>query len=239
MIPGFPMGLASGNFEPPAGQMYIALSASGSRTESWVVPAGVSSISIVAVGTGASGGGALAYANAIPVTSGETLTAEKVEGGTGFYGLRRGTTWLCKAANANGGTGGSAIDCVGDVANSGGNATSYGGGGAAGYSGDGGSGGTLGGNGVGGSGGGGGGGASDAGGTVGAGGGVGVDGEGASGAGGIYDGFPSSAINGGDGSGGIAGSLGGGGGDLRDAGRGGIRIIWGPGRSYPNNAEGV
>ena len=94
---------------------------------SWVVPAGVTSISAVCIGGGGGGsggqnyagggggaGGALAYVNNIPVTPNETLTVQTGLGGTGVSGLngnaggesfiRRGTsTFLVRAGGGGGG----------------------------------------------------------------------------------------------------------------------------------------
>jgi len=142
-----------------------------------------------------------------------------------------------------------------------------GGGGAAGYNGNGGAAATTAGaSGAAGSGGGGGGGSAGFSGTGyggGAGGGVGILGVGASGAGGVYTGNPSGVgsfgggggsggVDGGDsgtGGGGAGGAYGGGGAGGRRhptvvtgwrsaaGGGGAVRIIWGAGRSFPNNAN--
>lgn len=109
---------------------------------SFVVPAGVTTINAACIGGGASGlacvgytpslgggGGAAAYSNYISVTPGETLTITVGAGGNNSSGgdstVKRGATVLVKAAG--GGTdsglrytGGSASDCVGSVAYSGG-----------------------------------------------------------------------------------------------------------------------
>lgn len=255
MIPGMPMGLSKSVARPIVqGQMIIETS------YTWTVPDNVTSISVVIVGAGGGGntsssqkkggGGALAYANNIATTPGESLTIDMSSG----MALKRGATILCFAENgASSGVGGRASECVGDVAFSGGDGTNYGAGGAAGYSGDGGSGA---GNefldGAAGSGGGGGGGAGDGSpnGYRGHGGGVGLTGEGANGLGGT--GGSSSTqpmIQGKGGSAGTDGNFlsgggkyGGGGGYSSGgtaAGLAGLRIIWGPGRSFPNNAGDV
>lgn len=131
-----------------------------------VIPAGVTSVDAVAIGSGpsnfaaltpraGSGGGALSYVNALAVTPGETLTVVITDSTTSLVGeskLSRGLTVLVSAqagARENvrsGGQGGQAVNGVGTVKYSGGNGgdsttTSVGGsGGAAGYSGNGGNG---------------------------------------------------------------------------------------------------
>ena len=181
-------------------------------TYSFTVPAGVTSISALAIGAGGGGGGALAYANNIAVTAGETLTVNV--GSAGAPGTAAGTastsgTWsrLLRGGtvlvSANGGSGGvnggagggggtigvgtGGAGGAGGTGNSGGGG---GGGGAAGYAGAGGNGGNSGAVGSTGSGGGGGGGGGASSsvpnytGHGGGGGGVGFLGQGASGAGG-------------------------------------------------------
>ncbi len=222
---------------------------------SWTVPDGVYSICAVCVGAGAAGiresrggkGGDLRYGNFLQVTPGETLTIIAGAGGkeSGSNGgrsghnslIRRGSTDLL-VASGGGRLGSSTFSpYIG-----GGNGGMYyrgSGGGAGGYSGDGGRGrlpGTGGGAGGGGSyyynrtwGGGGGG--------------VGLMGEGTSGASG---GTSSGAYAGGHGgSGGTRGShtrpgnFGGGAGDYtNDGGKGGVRIIWGEDRHFPNTNTG-
>ena len=136
------------------------------QTTNWTVPAGVTSICVVCIGSGASGiytgsyasggGGALSYTNNIAVTPGEVLQVVAGSGGSGGSGgaasyIRRSGTNLILAAGApdtyfGGAVGGSASDGVGAVRYSGGDgAVAYpndsfrpGGGGAAGYSGNGG-----------------------------------------------------------------------------------------------------
>jgi hypothetical protein len=155
----------------------------------------------------------------------------------------------------NGGNGG--IDTSG-------NAAGPGGGGAGGYTGTGGTGGNQNSNGSAGNGGGGGGGGGGQGGSSfggHGGGGTGLLGAGASGAGGVGN-QPTGAGGGGSGGGngisapnasytggGAGGIYGGGGGGTNDGetggqssgggGNGAVRIMWGPGRSYPNNAGNV
>ena len=166
-------------------------------TYTFVVPAGYTSISAVAVGAGAyaGGGGALSYSNAIPTTPGESLTVVVGAGGIDFptqaggsSSISRGGTTLLRAVGGSRPTGGQASGGIGAVRYSGGNGqpgtgggSPGGGGGAAGYAGNGGNAGTYS---SGSSGnGGGGGGAADTG-FTGGGGGVGLIVQGASGAGG-------------------------------------------------------
>ena len=206
----------------PAGQQLFLGSGS------FVVPAGVTSISAVCIGSGGAGGfdgvnapsgggGALAYANGVAVTPGETLTV--TFNGTSVS-ILRGSTVLVRANNAVGRTGGTVGVGTGFRGGDGGS-TLYApddpfigvhGGGAGGYTS----------NGQTGSAGGGlvnrgGGGSSVLGGTVGA----------SAGA--------SPTANG--------GAYGGGGGNDNDAtgsfgGPGAARIIWGEGRSFPNTNTG-
>lgn len=144
MIPGMPssamipaQSVASG----PTGQIVFESSAT------WVVPAGVTSISIVAVSAGEDGsgtgdlvggrGGRLAYANNASVTPGETLNitvvpTQSAVSNAGGYLVR---------ANRTGGSVGDVVNTGGSgVAPPGGVGDSMGGGGAAGYSGNGGDG---------------------------------------------------------------------------------------------------
>lgn len=186
----------------------------------FVVPAGVTSICVVAIGRGATafneepyvyggGGGALAYGNSLTVSPGETLN---VEISTARSALLRSAALLCsaRAASARGGAtveagtgyegGTGSYNNLGLVAN---------GGGAGGYTSIG---GFLG---FGGSGNGGGGSSSLGG-----------------GAGGASGGAPTPA----------GGSYGGGGGaqygTLGAGGPGCVRIIWGAGRAFPNTNTG-
>ena len=206
-------------------------------TYSWTAPAGVTAVSVVAVGAGGynagmsqgpvggGGGGALVYKNNIAVTPGQSYTVV--------------------VGNApNGGTGGSSSFTAGfgtmTAGGGGGNATfntPAPTGGAGGYSGVGGRGGSNGAAGSNGSGGGGGGGgsASGTGGTKG--GGVGILGQGSNGTGASGSGHGGAGSNG-------AGVLHGGGGTAWNGGysalggKGAIRIIWGVNRAFPSTNTG-
>ena len=209
------------------------------------------------------GGGGLGWKNNIPVTPGQTYTV-KVGGisydnlgtvGTPtFTGNGSGDSYFISPSTVFGGGGGfysyRGGAFVGNGGGNGGGSSSgtgyWGGSGAGGYSGSGGSGGFLGSGeqGYGGGGGGGGGLTFPAGG----GGGTGIYGEGASGYGGSGTsggGGGSGGTSGGTGSSsikGYGGTYGGGGGCGMDsvpggnAGTGAVRIIWGSGKSFPNNA---
>lgn len=223
-------------------------------TYTWVAPAGVTSASVVAVGGGGpaydvgyainmGGGGALAYANNITVTPGNSYSVvvgasrannSGLNGGDSSFnstsvaaqGGRTGST-----SSATGGAGGTVIYGTGGAGGVG--KTDKGGaGGAGGYAGAGGAGG-YGGDGASGSGGGGGGGWPGGYG----GGGVGILGQGSNGAGGN-----SSVRNGGGGSGGDTGypfNYGGGAGYGDPSGVGAVRIIWpGTTRSFPSTNTG-
>ena len=235
-------------------------------TYQWVCPAGVTSVSAVAVGAGGNqnanlqvggaAGGGLGYKNNIAVNPGQTytvtvgntvITASGGNGGGSYFistnvvsgnGGAYGTT--ITGTEALGGT------YIGDGGGNGGNGAAkgsgyYGGnGGAGGYSGAGGTGGTYQNPGTSGSGGGGGGGAGGGTGLGSYGGGVGLYGQGASGAGGtLPDGYgPGIAGSGGDGRlyGGAGTRLTGG--RFGDAqGTGAVRIMWGGNRSFPYNAK--
>ena len=239
-------------------------------THDWTVPAGVFSVSAVAIGggggggaQGGGGGGGLRYVNAIAVTPGSTLTVTVGAAGQSSDVTRGGSSSFGSFVTAYGGDagalpglpggdggGGAGGDGGGDGGDGG-----PGGGGAGGYSGDGGGG--FGGDGQGGAGGGGaqGGGMGDPVRTQGGGGGVGLTGEAANGIGGqtvAAGGTGGSAGNdgtaGSSSRGGSGGDYGGGGGggmsDLSQdlylpggtGGRGAVRIIWGPGRMYPDDA---
>lgn len=235
-------------------------------TYSWTVPAGVYSISVVAVGGGAGGGGvtnsvgpagsggtggSLMYSNNLSVTPGETLTVKVGAGGygsasyTGSAGvtssLLRNTTKLVAAPG--GGSGDASLGTGGAGGAGGGAAGRYagGGGGAGGYSGYGGTGSNCYGSTTSGTGGGGGGGAcTDI--MAGSGGGVGLLGQGTSGNKGV-----ASGESGQPGSGGSGIQYGGGGGAAGLAyttaqgyqgGGGAIRIIYpGTTRYFPLNAN--
>lgn len=190
----------------PSSQSYTT-----AGTFTWVAPAGVTSVSVVAVGgrgdtTGCvSGGGGLGYKNNYSVTPGSSYSVQvggSANSGTSFFV----SSGVVAGFGTSGATGGS---YVGDGGGNGGNVSAIGGGGAGGYSGNGGTGNLniTGGTGSGGGGGGGSGALTPCSGAyVGSGGGgVGLFGQGANGAGGT------SSINptgGGGGSGGGAGTNG-------------------------------
>ena len=210
---------------------------------SWVVPPFIRSISALAVSPGGSvyggddasdgaPGGSLAYKNDITVTPGEILTWNITNTSTTL--TRSGNSQVIAAIST-----GTNFTPIGDAhyyGGRGGIATDFngGGGGAGGYygtGGDGGDGSSAGNDATIGSGGGGGGGGQ------GGGGGVGIYGPGSSGLGGSIGG------GGGGGSGGTNGSIAGtgnggtfGGGSRAgwNGGVGALRIVWGPGRSFPN-----
>jgi hypothetical protein len=194
-------------------------------TFSWVAPAGVTSVCVVAVGGGggggwaaanAGGGGALGYKNNYTVIPGNSYTVVVGAGGVGRSrpngALAGADSYFVSAAVVKGGggaAGGAFSSFTGDGGGMGGGAGQAGGG-AGGYSGNGGIGGTLGTNSAtAGAGGGGGGGAAgyyetdgatyDLWTTCGSGGGVGILGQGSNGARGVYTGNP---VPGGGGSGG-------------------------------------
>ena len=230
-------------------------------TYSWVAPAGVTKVSVVAVGPGGGGcfgcllgghGGGLGYKNNITVIPGNSYAVS-----VGAWGIS--CSYFCNStvvaglrgiSYAGGGT------YVGDGGGNGG-AGCRAGGGAGGYAGNGGKGGRCTCNGTAGTGGGGGGGggytnfACGYGGA--GGGGVGLLGQGSSGCGGI--GSSGTATGGGGGSGGAAGTSGnrfGAPGGLYGGGRGGgscvagasgangaVRIIWpGTTRQFPSTGTG-
>jgi hypothetical protein len=216
--------------------------------------------------SGAGGGGALSYVNNIPVVAGNSYIV--IVGVDGIYAGRRGGDSnfanVCIAGGGNAGDvtgptqpsanvrlGGIVIVGAGGSGGNGagyfgGGGTGWGGGGAGGYTGNGGNGARTGFDGQAGSGGGGGGGTAPPSDVASTGGGVGIYGQGANGVGGATAG---SSIGGG-GSGGtpgtqnpgaVGGKFGGGGnyGDSTRGGVGAVRIIWGTGRMYPNNAANV
>jgi hypothetical protein len=215
-------------------------------TYSWLCPAGVTSVCVVAVGggavginyTGGGGGGGLGWKNDISVVPGTSYTVVVGVGGTfpPNPSLAGGMSYFISSATVSGGGGvysGAGGTYVGDGGGNGGARTSGGccympaSGGAGGYSGNGGNGGSA------GSGGGGAGGdpyTTNPSSTRG--GGVGILGEGASGT------YPSGA-----GSGGV-GALYGGGHPYQDEdatpypGCGAVRIIWGAGRAFPSTNTG-
>lgn len=238
-----PAILAAGPGGPTGQQVFTA-------NGSFVVPAGVTKISVVAVGRsglpdavayGGPGGGATAWTNDIAVTPGETLLVRFNE----LFATRllRSTTTLIAAGNGlvassdgQGGLGGTVImgqgggpGGSGGAGDDGAGLLRGGGGGAGGYNGSGGDGAS---NGLGvgsaGSGGGGSGGGPDSG-NGGSGGGVGLLGQGPSGA--------ATAGKGNPGSGGIGPNYGGGNG-ADGAGIGALRIIWGDDRAFPSTNTG-
>ena len=199
---------------------------------SWVAPAGVTSVSVVAVGGGAAGGrfyagqgGSLGYKNNITVVPGNSYTVVVGKAGTSnacCAGAGAGDSYFCSTSVVKGGKGrggqtaGSYTGDGGGLGGGVGASSSYGpagGGGAGGYSGNGGAGGINTCAGSAGSGGGGGGGGaysrtynccqSNGG---GGGGGVGILGSGANGAGGTVG--NGTANGGGGGSGGATGGSG-------------------------------
>lgn len=238
----------------PDGEVIFENTTLSLTTFSFVVPDSVTSICGVAVGTTGgidsagygSGGAGLSYRNDIPVTPGETLTVtfQAISTASQTYTqVSRGGTVLLRASNSIGYQGGPAVTGIsGQVSYAGGNGAYQSGevfsgacGGAAGYSGNGGR------YSLSNPGGGGGGGWSSGSAYTrsGNGGGVGLYGEGASGVAGT-----SSSIDGKGGSGGEDGNAAagvgakyGGGVQYGDSGgKGAVRLIWGNGRSFPNNA---
>jgi len=224
---GFGACSAASNSVTPVAQGQQAYTTSG--TYSWVAPAGVTSVSIVAVGGGAAGGnasyghnagrgGSLAYRNAQPVTPGTSYTV--VVASTINAPLacsqpcagRNSSFTVCGTVVLRATGGSNVASNVGTAFNLGGVGGGVGGGGAAGYSGAGGSGAGRFSSGCAGAGGGGGGGSgyilcipcvfSGYYGGAG-GGGVGILGQGSNGAGGVYTACAGTA--GGGGSGGSAG----------------------------------
>lgn len=256
---------ASSNSITPAAIGQDAYTTEGSY--SWVAPSGVTSVCVVAVGTGAGnstykfagGGGGLGWKNNITVVPGNSYTvvvgASTVGAGGDSYFINTSTVKGGGGQTTSGGT------YTGDGGGNGGapgTTFGQGGGGAGGYAGNGG----VGGNGVGagsagpggnGSGGGGGGGS----GTNwegGGGGGVGILGQGSSGSGSTLAanlGNPSYyyGYRGQGGSGGTAaaintnivasgGTYGGGSADSNPGTVGAVRIIWGSGRAFPSTNTG-
>lgn len=205
----------------PASQTFAS-----AGTFSWVVPALVTKVSVVAVGGGAGGGvgdgGGLGYKNNIAVTPGTSIT---VVVGAGSQCAAGGQSYFCNVSLVRALGGGQGTPAfTGDGGGNGGAACGNGGGGAGGYSGNGGSSPSNG-NGTAGSGGGGGGGGSVVniwnGGIPccgfcqyhgGGGGGVGLLGQGSSGSGGTggvgFNGSLPIAGGGGGGSGGGSGTNG-------------------------------
>ena len=250
-------------YPPPLEPGSTVYTTSGSYT--WTAPSGVTSVSVVTVGGGGGGGagpgqnqrggggggGALAWKNNISVVPGQSYQVFVGGGGVGSSGAAGGaggTSYfintstvaasgggggLPAAAGSSGGANGTLLagdgGGVGGVGGQGDSQYGGGGGGAGGYAGAGGSGsaGPLGALPGSGSGGGGAGGSSSF-----YGGGVGLNGQGNSG-----------STTGAPGSGGVGPAYGGGGygSDTLFSGvagnTGAVRIIWGAGRSFPNNAS--
>jgi Putative Ig domain len=231
-------------------------------TFQWTCPAGVSSVCVVAIGGGRTrngvsggGGGGLGWKNNIPVVPGVNYTV--VVGAVGGASYFIDTATVAGLSGAAGTAGGSRVGDGGGNGGNGGNGylngsffAGGGGGGAGGYISNGGNGAAYSNNGLSGtvgSPGGGGGGLQSISSTSpgGRGGGVGIRSDGATntGAGGAVGlSFTTAAFPGGNGSGSVpygAGAGGGSYGALQDAVSGAVRIIWGPGRSYPDNAADV
>lgn len=221
-----------------------------SGTYTWIAPAGVTLVSVVAIGgggaqsgntpLGGAGGGGLGYKNNITVVPGNSYTVVVGAASSAFGAGGNGEdSYFINATTVKGG-GGASVKTggtyVGDGGGNGGSgnggaANNYGGnGGAGGYSGTGGAGGSGTSAGTAGSGGGGGGGGSNGSGFGGRGGGVGIYGEGSNGAAGSANGGA-----GGAGSGGSGGAYGGGFNGSDVLGSGAVRIIWpGDERQFPS-----
>ena len=160
---------SGGTTAAPSGQ--IAYTTVGTYT--FVVPAGVTSISAVCVGAGTNGtgfgygggnGGGLAWANAIPVTAGQSITVTVGAAGTssGFtispYGSLLGQSRFNTSGSGSFYQTPTGVGTTGGGNGGGGGGSNFGGGGAGGYTGAGGTGGNQYSGGTNGSGGGGGGG---------------------------------------------------------------------------------
>jgi len=159
--PSYPSATSNSVTPPLAGSQ----SYGSAGTYSWVAPAGVTSISVVAVGGGGGanvygggGGGGLGYKNNYSVTPGSSYSvkvgAKGNRGGCGSTVTDGGQSYFVasgtvagnggvKGSNSGGGTISAGGTYVGDGGGNGGAGRSYGGGGAAGYSGNGGNGGYL------------------------------------------------------------------------------------------------
>lgn len=217
---------AASNSVTPVTQGQQAYTTAG--TYSWVAPAGVTSVSVVAVGGGGGsyngspnyntgGGGGLGYKNNITVVPGNSYSVVVGAAGGFISNVTGGDSYFINTSTVKGGggtvrTGGTYTGDGGGNGGIGGGTGIYnesgGGGGAGGYSGNGGAGGqnasdSTGYAGSSGSGGGGGGGGSTSNGDGKPGGGVGILGQGASGAGGAAN--AGTGNGGGGGSGGQAG----------------------------------
>jgi hypothetical protein len=229
-------------------------------TFSWIAPAGVTNVSVVAVGGGGrggggvylgggagGGGGGLGWKNNISVTPGQSYTVVVGAGGAAVTQAGGSSYFISTSTVAGfGGQGGGVVShaggtYVGDGGGNGGAAPFVssvpgGGGGAGGYSGTGGTGagGTE--QPTAGTGGGGGGGGADWNQKYGgkAGGGVGIFGQGTNGAAGVSSNLNSNVQPGGAGSSGSGILYGGGGASLESPGASGaVRLIWGYERNYP------
>ena len=227
----------------PTGQEVINNSGSSDLTGNWTVPANVTNVSVVCVGSGAyqGSGGALAWKATIPVTPGAQIPYQ-VGRQTNSSDQLGGDTWFVSKYTcfAPGGVvhqnGFGQLTWVGDGGGQGGK-------GAGGYLGDGGDASSISGqSGTAGLGGAGGGPGFDGQYGSGWGGGVGLNGIGPNGAAGSASGGGSVAgTHGQPGSGGSGYTYGGGGaayGSNKNAGMGAIRIIWGDGRTYPGYNTG-
>jgi len=213
--PSYPSAASNSVTPPIAGQQVYT---GKSTSYSWVAPTGVTSVSVVVVGTASIVGGALAYKNNISVTPGSSYCVVIGDASNFSYFINTSTVRAATGAarlgdgGGNGGQGGE------------------GGGGAGGYAGNGGNGSICGSAPQNGAGGGGAGGGNCVG-----GGGVGLLGQGTNGAvsgGGGSGGTNGGAVNGGVyGGGGVASGL--------NGASGAVRIIW-PGntRSFPSTCTG-
>lgn len=244
-----PESAASNSATPTAVVGQQAFTCTG--TYSWVAPTGVTAVSIVAVGAGRSGGGALVYGNNISVTPG---TSYAVVVGAGNCSSNTASKFATTVLVANGGAGTcTTATSSGSGKTGGGNggvaATFGGGGGAGGYTGAGGNSqnNTSGLAGAGGGGGAGGGYTGCGPSFGGGGGGVGILGQGSNGAGGSGVSAGGKGGSGGaDGNSGCCsgpgapGAYGGGRGYNGSTGaNGAVRIIWpGTTRSFPSTCTG-
>lgn len=116
----------------------------GFGDKTWIVPAGVTSISAVTVGRGVVGGGGLSWRNAIPVNPGDRLTIAHRLADSSIITADGLVVLLATAGGSKyGGAGGKNASSINDGGGNGGNgATAFNvflGGGAGGYLGDGGS----------------------------------------------------------------------------------------------------
>ena len=204
-----------------------------------VTPGEVLTVTVGAGGTAGPAGGNGGTGGSSSIARGATVL---LSGGGGGGGQNRSTATVTGGAST-----GTARTAGGAGGNSGGNSTDTGsgGGGAGGYSAAGGAGGTTGAGASSTGGGGGGGGATNSGQGYG-GGGVGVLGAGANGTGGALNAIGVGGSGGANGTRPAGGAYGGGGGACDDdtgsaggaGGNGVVRIIWGPGRSYPSTGVG-